>query len=219
MPHRYVTRMATLLRIDASMDLTGSTSRKLTDAFSGAWRDRFGNDSVIERDLARAPLPYLTDHNVHFVAPLRPAGVTVDAAADRLVDELVDELEAADAVVLGVPLYNYSIPATLKTWVDYVHIVGRTTGGPSLPLAGRPVVLCTARGASYAAGAPSEGWDHATAALTVVLGNSMGMQVETITTDLTLSARFGMPADVVADAEAQLAAALARATELANTLG
>jgi hypothetical protein len=53
----------------------------------------------------------------------------------------------------------------------------------------------------------------------VVLGNSMGMQVETITTDLTLSARFGMPADVVADAEAQLAAALARATELANTLG
>jgi len=215
---RYVPRMASLLRIDASMDLAGSTTRRLTQAFTDAWVARFGDNSVVERDLAQAPLPYLTDHNVHFAAPLRPPGVVVDEADDQLVDELIGELEAADAVVLGVPLYNYSIPATLKTWIDYVHIAGRTAGVPTLPFAGRPAILCTARGASYASGEPSEGWDHASAALTVVLGDSMGMNVEAITTDLTLSARFGMGAEVVAIAEAQLAAALARAVELGATL-
>jgi len=207
--------MATLVRIDSSMDRASSRSRRLTQAFADTWRGRFGADSVIERDLHRSPLPYLTDANLHWPPARRGADVTVDDTLAQLQDELIAEVEAADVLVIGLPLYNLSLPATLKTWVDYVHVAGRTSGVTPPPFAGRTAVICTARGGSYAPGSPTESWDHATPALTLILGRVLGMTVESVAVDLTLSDGASAPDS---PAQAQLTAALDRVSQLAATL-
>ena len=67
-------------------------------------------------------------------------------------------------LVVGVPLYNYSMPSTLKAWVDHVHVPGLTAGLPELPLRGRHAVLVSSRGGRYGDGAAPDAWDHATSA-------------------------------------------------------
>jgi FMN-dependent NADH-azoreductase len=91
-------------------------------------------------------------------------------------------------VVIGAPLYNYSLPSTLTAWVDYVHVTGTTnpldTAIPK-PLANRPVVICTARGGFYHDRAPNAGRDHGTVVLQLILGTVLGMRVEVIAVDGT----------------------------------
>ena len=89
-------------------------------------------------------------------------------------------------LLVGAPLYNYSMPSTLKAWIDYIHVPGLTAGDEQ-PLAGRPAVIITSRGASYDEGSPTAGWDHAVPALQLILGESLGMSVTVITTSLTLA--------------------------------
>ena len=214
--------MPVLLHLDSSADLTTSRSRAITATFAETWRNLGVDHTVVHRDLHRDDLPYLTDASLHFPAHLRPADAHVDPAQERLQQEIIAELLGADVVVIGVPLYNYSMPATLKTWVDYIHVPAVTAPfGPlqTQPLKGRPVVLVSTSGGAYDAGTPTEFDNHALPALALILQDALGMTIETIVATRTLSERFGAPADEIALQHAELAAAHESAARTAQRLG
>lgn len=212
--------MPTLLHIDSSCDLTHSRSRTLTQAFADAWRATGDDHGVRYRDLHQDSPPHLPDSWLHWPARLRPAGTSVPPTAERLQEELVAELLSADVVVVGAPLYNYSLPSTLKAWLDYIHVPGVTAAydGNDVPMAGRPAVIMNTRGAVYDAGTPTEGWDHGTPVLELILGASLGMSIEVVTASRTLADFVPMLSAEQARADVEFADAQARATDLATRL-
>ena len=109
--------------------------------------------TVTVRDLARAPLPHIGDD---FVAATRsPAGPQTDEQRALLAqsDALVDELFAADVIVIATPMINFTIPTNLKAWIDYVARAGRTfrysEKGPEGLVTGKQVIVVAARGGIY----------------------------------------------------------------------
>ncbi|CAN5359096.1 NAD(P)H-dependent oxidoreductase [soil metagenome] len=213
--------MPTLLQLDSSAELEHSRSRAITAAFADAWRAIDDDHTVVVRDLHRDQLPHLASADLHWPERLRPEGADVPADAEALQAELIDELLGADVVVIGAPLYNYSMPSTLKAWIDNIHVPGFTAPFdlPVQPLAGRPVVIVSSRGASYDTGSPSEGWDHAVPPLTLILGGALGMTVSVITTSLTLAETVPALADQLDRSRAEFAAAKTEAERLARELG
>jgi FMN-dependent NADH-azoreductase len=218
----YGGRMPNLLHLDSSADLGASRSRAITAAFAAAWRSLGDDHTVTRRDLHADPLPHLADAALHWPPRLRPAGASPDPAAEALQQELIAELVASDVVLVGAPLYNYTVPSTLKAWIDNVHLPSVTApldGDDQQPMAGRPAVVVTSRGGAYDAGTPTAGWDHAVPVLQQVLGGALGMAVEVITTDLTLSELLAMPAEARERSEQELASALTAAGDAARRLG
>ena len=218
--------MPHLLHLDSAAALNNSRSREITATFADAWRGRGPEYSVTYRDLHRDPLPHLADAVLHWPPRLRQAGAaSVDpgtlAAAEALQDELIGELLGADVLLVGAPLYNYSVPSSLKTWIDHVHVPGRTApfvGAPEQPMEGRPAVVVSSRGASYDAGSPTDGWDHAVPMLDLILGTALGMSVEVITTSLTLAETVPALAPQLDRSRAELAAAHEAAATAARRL-
>src|SRR4051812_36591699 len=212
--------MPVLLQLDSSADLEASRSRAITSTFAEAWRASAPGFTVVERDLHLDALPHLPDASLHWPKHLRRAGSRPPMDSVKLQQELIDELLAADAVVIGAPLYNYSMPSSLKAWIDYVHVPGVTASydGSPLPLAGRPVVIVQSRGGSYDAGSATEGWDHAIPALQLILGDALGMDVSVITTSRTLADDVPALADQRERANAEFADALKRAEELGSVI-
>jgi FMN-dependent NADH-azoreductase len=207
----------TLLQLDSSADLTNSRTRALTAATATAWRKRGSDYQVVVRDLHSDPLPHLRTPAQHWPARLRGAA-TVPDDLEELQRSVLEELMAADAVVIGAPMYNYSMPSTLKAWVDLIHVPGITApfDEPTQPLAGRPVVIVTARGAAYDPGTRTESWDHVVPPLQLVLGEGLGMTVHLVATSRTLADR--LPDLGGEQAEEELRTALAQATLLGATL-
>ena len=210
--------MLTLLHIDSSCDLTDSRSRKLTYAFAEAWRSSGADTTVLYRDLHQDPLPHLPDSWLHWPARLRPEIASPPVAAERLQTELITELVSADVVLIGAPMYNYSLPSTLKAWLDYIHVPGVTAAydGNEMPMAGRTAVVINTRGAIYDVGTPSENWDHGTPVLDLVLGTGLGMTMEVIIASRTLANFVPMLSDERARGEEEFDSALQRLTELAT---
>ncbi|QSB22046.1 FMN-dependent NADH-azoreductase [Curtobacterium sp. 24E2] len=120
--------MPTLLHIDSSADLSHSRSRALTAAFADAWRARGPEYTVVRRDLHVDQLPHLETSALHWAAVDRTADESVAPEAEALRQEVIDELLAADVVVVGSPLYNYTVPSTLKAWIDRIHVPGVLAG-------------------------------------------------------------------------------------------
>ncbi|MFD1703672.1 FMN-dependent NADH-azoreductase [Methylopila henanensis] len=146
--------MSTLLHIDASGRATRSLSRALSRRFVEGWLAARPGDRVIRRDLAKDPPPLMSEA---WIAAAFAKPQARDAAARealRYSDAAIDELAAADVIVLGAPMYNYGMPAALKAWVDQVVRVGRTFSfdlargdQPIEPiLAGKRLVVLSARG-------------------------------------------------------------------------
>lgn len=202
--------MPTLLQIDSSADGMRSRTRRLTEEFARAWRARGEDYAVVSRDLHLDPLPRLQSTAQHWPERLR-RGAAVEEELDRLQQAVIDELLAADAVVVGAPMYNYAFPAALKVWVDLVHIPGLTApfDVPTQPLAGKPFVVASARGGTDEDGA----FEHLIAPLALAFGEGLGMDVRSITTSRTL-------ADRLPELDAELAAEeLIRAIEVSRELG
>lgn len=134
----------TVLQIDASARTQGSTSRKLTARIA----EKLGG-SVIKRDLASG-LPQINEAWVG--ANFTPADDRSDAQKQTLAlsDSLIDELKQADVIVIGVPMYNFGVPAALKAWVDLVARAGvtfrYTENGPEGLLTGKRAVLAVTSG-------------------------------------------------------------------------
>ena len=212
--------MPHLLHLDSSADPERSRSRAITATFAAAWREHGPDCTITYRDLAHDPLPHLPDASLHWPSRLRPEGSTPPPAAESLQQELLAELTSADVLLIGAPLYNYSLPSSLKAWIDYIHVPGVTApfDVPTQPLAGRPAVIVNSQGASYDAHTPTEGWDHAIPVLDLILGTSLGMTLTVITTSLTLAETVPALADQIDRSRAELARAHQLAAETANRL-
>jgi len=212
--------MPHLLHLDSSADANHSRSRAITATFAAAWREHGPDCTITYRDLARDPLPHLPDAALHWPPRLRPEDAAPPPAAEALQQELLAELTAADVLLIGAPLYNYSLPSSLKAWIDYIHVPGVTApfDVPTQPLAGRPAVIVNSQGASYDAHTPTEGWDHAVPVLELILGTALGMTLTVITTSLTLAETVPVLADQIDRSRAELARAHERAAETANQL-
>jgi FMN-dependent NADH-azoreductase len=111
-----------------------------------------------------------------FTAGATPADKRSDAEARNaaLADALIEELEAADVVVIAAPMYNFSIPSTLKAWIDHVARAGRTfrygAAGPEGLLKGKKVFVVTGRGGIYTGDSPAKGMDFQEPYLRAMLG-------------------------------------------------
>lgn len=218
--------MPQLLHIDSSADLHTSTSRELTALFAQKWAEISPAHEVVGLDLHRDPLPHLSDAALHYAPRLRVAGEQPTAEAEALQAQVIEQLAAADVVVIGAPMYNWSIPSTLKAWIDYVHVLGTTVpfdtppaGTSAQPMAGKPVVIVSSRGNTYAPGSGNEGDDHTVPPLVQVLGVSMGMNVSVVTAELTLAQRIPPMAPLIEQGKASRDAARDSLIELARTLG
>src|SRR5437899_10337980 len=151
--------MKTLLQIKSSIFSDGGQSSRLTERFIAAWRESNPHGRVIVRDLALEPVPHLDA--ARFGAFLANPGER--SAAQQAViehsDALIDELRRADVVVLGLPMYNFGLPSTLKAYFDHVARTGVTFGytekGPVGLLTGKKVYVFAARGGMYA-GTPND---------------------------------------------------------------
>lgn len=138
-----------LLRINSSARFEDSSSRALTDDVIGALEARYGEIEVTERDLAGG-IRFVDENWVG--ANATATETRSDGQRETLAysDELVAELQAADAIVIGVPVYNFSIPATLKAWIDMVARAGLTfrytKDGPQGLLKDKKVYLAIASG-------------------------------------------------------------------------
>ncbi|WP_066520644.1 FMN-dependent NADH-azoreductase [Curtobacterium ammoniigenes] len=214
--------MPTLLHLDSSADLDRGRSRALTAAFADAWRARGADYTVVYRDLQSDPLPHLETAALHWPEGARPAGAIVPAAAAALQQEIIDELLAADVLLVGAPLYNYTVPSTLKAWLDRVHVPGVLTPaepGGAQPLAGRPAVVAVTRGGTYDDGTATAGWDHGSPVLSIILGNAFGMEVRIVTASATLAERLPAMAALRDRAAAEFDAAAATLRSLAREVG
>lgn len=213
--------MPTLLHLDSSADLRHSRTRALTAAFADVWRAAGPDNLITRRDLHRDALPHLPDPALHWPPRLRPAGAAPPREAETLQRELIEELVSADVLLIGAPLYNYSVPSTLKVWLDNIHVPGVTAefdGPGQRPLAGRPAVIVTSQGATYDEGTPTEGWDHEVPVLRLLLGTALGMDVTVVTVPLGLADLLPALADQRERAAADYAAAHETLTALARTL-
>ncbi|MEU1624036.1 NAD(P)H-dependent oxidoreductase [Streptomyces sp. NPDC020096] len=213
--------MATLLHLDSSLFPQSSASRDVTATFRKEWEAQHPDGTVIYRDLAAEPLPHLELNGAlaGFTAP--DQHTSEQAAAFVLRDQLAAELEQADAILIGAPMYNFTIPSTLKAWLDQVIIMGRTSGEkPSA--AGTPVVVVASRGGSYAPGTPRESFEFVQNYVEKVLSGMLGLEVEFIVPELTLARSNPAMADLVELSDASKAKAhedaAAKAKELVSRL-
>jgi FMN-dependent NADH-azoreductase len=200
--------MAHLLQIDSSIQGDRSVTRALTARAAAAWRAAHPGAGVTYRDLAAQPLPHLDAEGG--TARMVPADTHTPAQARSfaVTEELIGEILAADTILLGVPLYNFGPPSTVKSWVDHLMHRGLSIDpetGEGL-LGGRDFIVLAARGGGYGAGTPRDGWDHAEAWL--AHGVSLtGLQPRFITAELTLAAVVPAMAELVPLAAESLAAA------------
>ncbi len=152
-----------LLHIDSSILGGGSVSRLLTADLVAAERGLHPGLEVIYRDLAAEPLQHLS--GAHLAGD---AGVDVAEGAAAL-----EEFLAADIVVIGAPMYNFSVPSQLKAWIDRLAVAGKTfrygEGGVEGLAGGKKVVVASSRGGAYA-GTPLAALDHQESYLSGVFG-------------------------------------------------
>lgn len=145
--------MKTLLQIKTSLFSDHGQSSQLAARYVADWQAANPKGAVITRDLATDPVPHLTGERFQaFIAP--PEQRTPEQAAHAAAsDGLIDELKRADVIVLGLPMYNFGIPSTLKAYFDHVaragHTFRYTANGPEGLLKGKRAVVFATRGGVY----------------------------------------------------------------------
>ncbi len=164
----------TLLKIDSSPMGERSVSRKLTAAFSKTWLKAHPGGTVISRDLTTLHIPIVDGAWV--TAAYTPEGARTAQQKDALAvsDFLIAELQQADEYVVGVPMHNFSIPSTLKLWVDQVVRMGKTfaysASGRQGLLTGKKTTLLIASGGVYDQGSAAEALNFVTPYLRTIFG-------------------------------------------------
>jgi FMN-dependent NADH-azoreductase len=180
--------MAHLLHIDSSIQGERSISRSLTARAADAWRAAHPDGTVAYRDLGADPLPHLdAEGGLARMVP-RDQHTPAQAASWALTEQLVDEVKQADTILLGLPVYNFGAPSTVKAWVDHLIAPGLSLDPVTHEglLGGRDLLVLAARGGGYAPGTPREGWDHAEQWLPHGLALT-GLEPRFITAELTLA--------------------------------
>lgn len=151
--------MKTLLQLNSSLNSREGQSSRLADRFVAGWRAANPGGTVIERDLARDPVPHLTAERFAAFATKSGERTAEQQAIVDYSDALIAELTRADVIVLGLPFYNFGVPSTLKAYFDHVARAGvtfkYTEHGAVGLLKGRKVYVFAARGGLYA-GTPAD---------------------------------------------------------------
>lgn len=157
----------TILHIDSSINGENSASRAISARIVEQLQNAQWGKPVEYRDLAAEPLPHLT----------------LDSFADTSV---LDEFLAADTIVIGAPMYNFTLPTQLKAWLDRILIAGTTfrytESGPEGLAGGRRVIISLARGGIYDAGSPAAALEHLETYLRGVF-NFIGIEPEFVAAD------------------------------------
>ncbi|MGW3349772.1 FMN-dependent NADH-azoreductase [Nonomuraea rubra] len=153
-----------LLHLDSSAR-RASFSRRLSGVYAETWRAAHPQAGYVYRDLAAQPVPHIgeawtelcdhiLEHEITDLSRYREAARTpAQRRAWAVVKPLLDEVAAAEVILIGTPMYNYSIPSALKAWLDQITF-------PKMSLAGRSFVVTSARGGAYGPGTPREPYDH-----------------------------------------------------------
>ncbi|MFD0342365.1 FMN-dependent NADH-azoreductase [Streptomyces sp. NPDC127117] len=234
--------MASLLHLDSSANRSDdSVSRELTSLFADTWRAAHGPTGecgryrYVYRDLAADPVrPLDTAYCTlgrrlerNGLPPLADVGTWIRSPAEErewaLTRSLIAGLLAADTVVIGAPMYNFSVSALLKAWIDRVGFPGVFTDpdtGASLLRATNVVVIAT-RGGAYGPGTPREAWDFQTPYLRTYFGKQ-GVTEENIhfvSVEMTMAGVVPHLAHQQSSAADSLASARAEVTALAATVG
>ena len=164
--------MKNLLFVTSSLFGQDSKSTRIASEFASSWKAGNGPAKVIHRDLG--DVPHLTGEQF---------GAWMTAPGDRserqhLVakesEPLIEEIEAADVIVIAAPMYNFAIPSTLKAWIDHITRAGRTfrysEKGPEGLLKNKKVFVVTARGGVYTGESPTKAYDFQEPYLRAILG-------------------------------------------------
>ena len=142
-----------ILQINASARSAGSNSTRLADAITARLLAQNPNAVVELRDLASNPHPVLDESALGALFTPAEQRTPEQAARVALDDALIAQVQAVDAIVLGVPMYNFGVPVQLKTWIDAIARAGvtfrYTANGPEGLLKGKKVYVALARGGLY----------------------------------------------------------------------
>ena len=165
----------TLLHIDSSILGPGSVSRKLSADIVTKLKAAHPETAVVYRDLAVQPVSHLS--GAYLGAAQNAAAEHEPAVTADLADGFaaLRDFLAADTVVIGVALYNFTVSSQLKAWIDRILIAGQTfrygpDGRPEGLAGGKKVILAVARGGFYGPGSPAESFEHAETYLRTVFG-------------------------------------------------
>ena len=157
----------TILHIDSSINGENSASRVITSAIVDKLKQSNWGESVIYRDLVANPIPHLT----------------LDAFAANLD---LEEFLAADTIVIGAPMYNFTLPTQLKAWIDRIVVAGTTfhytENGPEGLAKGKRVIVALTRGGVYSEGSPASSLEHLETYLRGVF-NFIGIEPEFVTAE------------------------------------
>ncbi|WP_234678790.1 FMN-dependent NADH-azoreductase [Bradyrhizobium monzae] len=151
-----------LLHIDSSVLGPHSVSRQVSAAIVDRLRQATPSLDVVYRDLTQAPLAHLSgSHLAAAQGAPAPAELGPDLAASAAA---LDEFLTADIVVIGAPMYNFTIPSQLKAWIDRVLVAGKTfkydASGAQGLAGGKRVIVAISRGGYYGAGSPAASLEH-----------------------------------------------------------
>jgi FMN-dependent NADH-azoreductase len=178
----------TLFRLDASIRVEGSHSRQIADIVEAEWQVVHPTGTVVRRDVGMHPLPveaWAQAAIAGHTPGVEPTPEQLDARS--LAARLTDELVEADALLFAVPLYNFGVPAPLKTWVDLVIADPRMGPGAEPVTAGKPAVLIVVRGGGYGPGTPRDGWDHSTGWIRRILADVWLTDLQVVESEFTLA--------------------------------
>ncbi|HEY4071288.1 MAG TPA: NAD(P)H-dependent oxidoreductase [Sphingomicrobium sp.] len=157
----------TILHLDASINGENSASRAISRSVVDQLTVERGGADVVYRDLAADPLPHLT----------------LEAFADS---SALDEFLRADTIVIGAPMYNFTLPTQLKAWIDRIVVAGKTfqyaANGPEGLAKGKRVIVALARGGFYNLGSPAAALEHLETYLRGVF-NFIGIEPEFVAAD------------------------------------
>ncbi len=161
--------MPTLLAIEVSPRHEFSASRKLTAHFVDQWKAAHAG-SVVVRDLTKTPPPFVDHAWISGAFTPREQHSPESVAAIKVSDDLVAELKAADHIVIGTPMFNFSIPAVLKAYIDQIVRVGVTVSPNNVGLlTGKKATVILASGGDFSPGSPVEKYNQASGYLRQVL--------------------------------------------------
>ena len=162
-----------LLHIDSAITGEQSVSRELTKRIVAAWKASHANTTVQYLDLAAQAPAHFTADAMGFRTG-QEASTDAQRTENALSEALVSQFLAADVIVIGAPLYNFTIPSQLKAWIDRVAQAGRTftytDQGPVGLAAGKTVIVASSRGGVYSTSEGGQAMEHQESYLKVVFG-------------------------------------------------
>lgn len=181
--------MTVLLRVDASARHDRSITREMTDRFIDGWRTSEPNVQILIRDVGRQPPSIVSEASIRagFTPPEQRTPDMNDMLAES--DTLIDEVRRADVLLLGAPLYNYGLPASLKAWIDQIVRPGETFSFDlqrgdfpiQSTLSGKSLVVLSSRGEfGFEPGGVRDGWNHMNPHLRTVATRLLGIAAKGI---------------------------------------